>query len=246
MPILCKAAEEAQRRNLTLGCGQCQMCKNLAYQSPGDHATTQTCVQAYNEPCEAFYRRDTCIDPLQTDDERRQKDLEKCPADATQQECTKVQGCQFVPAIEEEGTTCPAKWGGVIPKLHINKDSAWTTITSKSPLSFPFERVQARFVLLFSSETIYCCRATGSGSNFFYTVLGICMMSYMFVGFHIICDDFFVPALNVLCDKLGIPDDVAGATFMAAGASSPELFASLIGCASNPLVACAGPCSRSP
>lgn len=58
-------------------------------------------------------------------------------------------------------------------------------------------------------------------------------MSYMFVGFHIICDDFFVPALNVLCDKLGIPDDVAGATFMAAGASSPELFASLIGCAST-------------
>lgn len=56
------------------------------------------------------------------------------------------------------------------------------------------------------------------------------MMSYMFVGFHIICDDFFVPALNVLCEKLGIPDDVAGATFMAAGASSPELFASLIGC----------------
>jgi hypothetical protein len=55
------------------------------------------------------------------------------------------------------------------------------------------------------------------------------MMAYMFVGFHIICDDFFVPALNVLCEKLGIPDDVAGATFMAAGASSPELFASLIG-----------------
>ena len=33
----------------------------------------------------------------------------------------------------------------------------------------------------------------------------------------------------MLCEKLGIPDDVAGATFMAAGASSPELFASLIG-----------------
>jgi hypothetical protein len=44
-----------------------------------------------------------------------------------------------------------------------------------------------------------------------------------------VCDDFFVPALNVLCDKLNMPDDIAGATFMAAGASSPELFASLIG-----------------
>ena len=70
-------------------------------------------------------------------------------------------------------------------------------------------------------------------------LLGIFMMSYMFVGFHIICDDFFVPALNVLCDKAGIPDDVAGATFMAAGASSPELFASLIGCAPTPSL-----CSR--
>ena len=29
-------------------------------------------------------------------------------------------------------------------------------------------------------------------------------MVYMFVGFHIVCDDFFVPALNVLCDKLQV------------------------------------------
>ena len=28
---------------------------------------------------------------------------------------------------------------------------------------------------------------------------------YMFVGFHIICDDFFVPSLNVLCEKLNMP-----------------------------------------
>jgi sodium/potassium/calcium exchanger 4 len=34
---------------------------------------------------------------------------------------------------------------------------------------------------------------------------------------------------NRLCESVGLPDDVAGATFMAAGASSPELFASLIG-----------------
>ena len=54
-------------------------------------------------------------------------------------------------------------------------------------------------------------------------------MTYMFIGFHILCDDFFVPALNVLCEKFGLPDDIAGATFMAAGASSPELFASMIG-----------------
>ena len=39
---------------------------------------------------------------------------------------------------------------------------------------------------------------------------------------------YFVPALNVLCDKLNMPDDVAGATFMAAGASSPEMFAAFV------------------
>ena len=55
------------------------------------------------------------------------------------------------------------------------------------------------------------------------------LMTWVFVAFHIVCDDFFVPALNVMCETVGLSDDIAGATFMAAGASSPELFASLIG-----------------
>ena len=46
------------------------------------------------------------------------------------------------------------------------------------------------------------------------------LMTYMFIGFHILCDDFFVPALNVLCEKFGLPDDIAGATFMAAGCAT--------------------------
>ena len=32
----------------------------------------------------------------------------------------------------------------------------------------------------------------------------------------------------MLCEKIKLPDDVAGATFMAAGASSPEMFAAFI------------------
>ena len=35
----------------------------------------------------------------------------------------------------------------------------------------------------------------------------------------------FVPSLNVLATRFRIPDDVAGATLMAGGASSPELLA---------------------
>ncbi|TMW53922.1 hypothetical protein DOY81_000979 [Sarcophaga bullata] len=52
---------------------------------------------------------------------------------------------------------------------------------------------------------------------------------YMFVALAIVCDEFFVPSLDVIIEKLGITDDVAGATFMAAGGSAPELFTSVIG-----------------
>ncbi|XP_043916962.1 sodium/potassium/calcium exchanger 2 [Protopterus annectens] len=54
-------------------------------------------------------------------------------------------------------------------------------------------------------------------------------MIYMFIALAIVCDEFFVPSLTVITEKLGISDDVAGATFMAAGGSAPELFTSLIG-----------------
>lgn len=51
----------------------------------------------------------------------------------------------------------------------------------------------------------------------------------MFVALAIVCDEFFVPSLDVIIEKLDIQDDVAGATFMAAGGSAPELFTSVIG-----------------
>ncbi|XP_061888539.1 sodium/potassium/calcium exchanger 2-like isoform X2 [Entelurus aequoreus] len=54
-------------------------------------------------------------------------------------------------------------------------------------------------------------------------------MLYMFISLAIVCDEFFVPALTVITEKLQISDDVAGATFMAAGGSAPELFTSVIG-----------------
>lgn len=46
---------------------------------------------------------------------------------------------------------------------------------------------------------------------------------YMFVALAIVCDEFFVPALDVMIEKLGISEDVAGATFMAAGNQSRNL-----------------------
>ncbi|XP_067276574.1 sodium/potassium/calcium exchanger 1 isoform X2 [Pseudorasbora parva] len=62
-----------------------------------------------------------------------------------------------------------------------------------------------------------------------WVMLHIFGMVYMFVSLAIVCDEFFVPTLGVITDKLAISDDVAGATFMAAGGSAPELFTSLIG-----------------
>lgn len=55
------------------------------------------------------------------------------------------------------------------------------------------------------------------------------VMLYMFLGLAAVCDDYFEPTLDVLCESLSISDDVAGATWMAAGGSAPELFTSMIG-----------------
>jgi K+-dependent Na+/Ca+ exchanger-like protein len=52
---------------------------------------------------------------------------------------------------------------------------------------------------------------------------------YIFIALALVCDEYFVPALDVIVERLGVTPDVAGATFMAAGGSAPELFTSLIG-----------------
>uniref|UniRef100_A0A1I8EHP2 Sodium/calcium exchanger membrane region domain-containing protein n=1 Tax=Wuchereria bancrofti TaxID=6293 RepID=A0A1I8EHP2_WUCBA len=60
-------------------------------------------------------------------------------------------------------------------------------------------------------------------------ILHVIGLIYMFIALAIVCDEFFVPSLGVITDKLAISDDVAGATFMAAGGSAPEFFTSVIG-----------------
>jgi len=46
----------------------------------------------------------------------------------------------------------------------------------------------------------------------------------MFWALALVTEEKFVPSLNAFCAIAGIPPAVAGATLMAAGASSPELF----------------------
>lgn len=50
-----------------------------------------------------------------------------------------------------------------------------------------------------------------------FVALHILGVIYMFIALAIVCDEFFVPSLDVIIERLAIADDVAGATFMAAG-----------------------------
>jgi solute carrier family 24 (sodium/potassium/calcium exchanger), member 2 len=60
-------------------------------------------------------------------------------------------------------------------------------------------------------------------------VLHMLGVVWMFSALSVVCDEFFVPALDVIVDRWDIQPDVAGATLMAAGGSAPELFTSFIG-----------------
>ncbi|CAD1478920.1 unnamed protein product [Heterotrigona itama] len=52
---------------------------------------------------------------------------------------------------------------------------------------------------------------------------------YMFLLLAIVCDDYFVPAIKKICEKINVTEDVAGATIMATASSSPELFINIVG-----------------
>jgi Ca2+/Na+ antiporter len=62
-------------------------------------------------------------------------------------------------------------------------------------------------------------------------ILYILGILYMFLALAIVCDEYFVPALEEMSGEhqMNMPLDIAGATLMAAGGSAPELFTSLFG-----------------
>lgn len=51
---------------------------------------------------------------------------------------------------------------------------------------------------------------------------------YSFIGLAIVCDEHMVPALDTLCHRWGIGEDVAGATFMAFGSAAPEMIINVV------------------
>ena len=69
------------------------------------------------------------------------------------------------------------------------------------------------------------CATTSSDAG---GIVGAMALSvYMFIGLAIVCDEFFQPSLEKISEVLSLTPDVAGATFLAAGSSAPELFTSL-------------------
>ncbi|XP_041482492.1 sodium/potassium/calcium exchanger 1-like isoform X1 [Lytechinus variegatus] len=75
------------------------------------------------------------------------------------------------------------------------------------------------------------CEYEAANLPVLWVVLYAVFVIILFIAIAIICDDFFVPSLEVISETLSLSEDVAGATFMAAGSSAPELFTSVIGVA---------------
>ncbi|XP_014366517.2 sodium/potassium/calcium exchanger 3 [Papilio machaon] len=83
--------------------------------------------------------------------------------------------------------------------------------TPAAILEFPSDgltRMQRKsgFVVVHCALAVYCCVLLAA-----------------------VCEDYFVPAIEMLCARLQMSADVAGATLMAAASSSPELFISCVG-----------------
>ncbi len=101
--------------------------------------------------------------------------------------------------------------------LSIESKSLNQTNLTKSPTSTNVEEVATYMLATFSSGvTQPFLFRNGAG------------VVNMFLALAIVCDEFFVPSLDVIIEKLGCSEDVAGATFMAAGGSAPELFTSAV------------------
>ncbi len=72
------------------------------------------------------------------------------------------------------------------------------------------------------------CKQLGSDQLGWLAVIVLALL-YLFVGIAIVCDELFVPALEIVAEDLELSNDVAGATLMAAGGSAPELATSFVG-----------------
>jgi len=76
---------------------------------------------------------------------------------------------------------------------------------------------------IFKTQPEQCA---GTDSSLALPFFGIVL--YVFVGLAVITDEYFEPTLALISADLNLSPDVAGATFMAAGSSAPELLTSVV------------------
>ncbi|XP_060773846.1 sodium/potassium/calcium exchanger 4 [Neoarius graeffei] len=113
--------------------------------------------------------------------------------------------------IIDGGINVDAHWGRRLMALAHNNETVEKNCTEPAIHEFP--------------DDYFTNAERKSGA----VLLHILAALYMFLALAIVCDDYFVTSLEKICEKLDLSEDVAGATFMAAGSSAPELFASVIG-----------------
>lgn len=73
------------------------------------------------------------------------------------------------------------------------------------------------------------CKKIHGKDAWWHVVLILLGLLYLFIGIAIVCDELFVPALEIIAEEFEMSNDVAGATLMAAGGSAPELATSFVG-----------------
>ncbi|OCT86930.1 hypothetical protein XELAEV_18020621mg [Xenopus laevis] len=60
-------------------------------------------------------------------------------------------------------------------------------------------------------------------------IIHFLIILYMFLAVSVVCEDYFIPSLEVISERLRLSQDVAGATFMAIGSSAPEFVTVFLG-----------------
>ena len=81
---------------------------------------------------------------------------------------------------------------------------------------------------LLSGGADTCTDYSDAELSWYWCIVYSLALLYSLVGLAVVCDDFFVASLELISERLNLSDDVAGATFMAAGSSAPELFTSVV------------------
>lgn len=116
--------------------------------------------------------------------------------------------------------------GMIVEESHMESHDHWgRRLMSSTPDNVTEEKNCTEPAIREFPDDVFTNAERKSGA----VLLHIIAALYMFLALAIVCDDYFVMSLEKICEKLNLSEDVAGATFMAAGSSAPELFASVIG-----------------